>query len=427
MLLGKIISLPKLVRARGIDIITFDFMSNARKYYKVVFFNQPYLAKSLKIDEEYSIIGTFNLKRNEVDGQKIIKGEVPSEERLKPVYSLPAGFQNYLYAALVKKCLGTVKGQIFSTIPYDYLNKYRLINKEIALNWAHNPKKPEEIHQALRHLKYEEALLFSLKNQLIRESNKSLSKIKKEPIGVDICEPFISALPYKLTEDQLTACQEIIEDMNQNSLMYRLLQGDVGTGKTLVSFVALFANHLRGDQGALMAPTDALARQHYANALKLFKNTKIKIALLLGSTPLSEKKQIKDDLKEGYIDIIIGTHALFTKDTIYSSPTAFPGDPASAASTASWRNESNCLQRTAFPSMPHTSRLTPTRASGTTRAFRTWSASPTAVRSAHTTAGRSGSGESSRKQKQYPNSRKSLTRHSRQAGHSGSSAIPRRK
>ena len=319
VLLGKIVSIPKLVRARGIDILTFDFISRLRKYYKVVFFNQPYLAKTLKIDEEYSLIGTFNLKRNEIDGQKIIKGEVPTEERLKPVYSLPAGFQNYLYANLVKKSLEEVKGQIFSTIPYDYLNKYRLINKEIALNWAHNPKSPEQIHQALRHLKYEEALLFSLKNQLIRESNKSLSKIKKEPIGVDICEPFIGSLPYKLTEDQLVACEEIIEDMNQNSLMYRLLQGDVGTGKTLVSFVALFANYLRGDQGALMAPTDALARQHYANAVKLFKNTKLKIALLLGSTSASEKKQIKDDLKEGYIDIIIGTHALFTKDTIYSS------------------------------------------------------------------------------------------------------------
>ena len=319
VLLGKIISLPKLVRARGVDVLTFDFMSQSRKYYKVVFFNQPYLAKTLKINEEYSLIGTFNLKRNEVDGQKIIKGQVPTEERLKPVYSLPAGFQNYLYANLVKKSLEEVKGQIFSTVPYDYLNKYRLVNKEVALNWAHNPKSPEEIRQALRHLKYEEALLFSLKNQLIRESNKSLSKIKKEPIGVDICAPFIDSLPYKLTEDQLVASQEIIEDMNQSSLMYRLLQGDVGTGKTLVSFIALFANHLRGDQGALMAPTDALARQHYANALKLFKNTKLKIALLLGSTPASEKKQIKEDLKEGYIDIIIGTHALFTKDTIYSS------------------------------------------------------------------------------------------------------------
>ena len=319
VLLGKIISLPKLVRARGVDVLTFEFMSQSRKYYKVVFFNQPYLAKTLKINEEYSLIGTFNLKRNEVDGQKIIKGQVPTEERLKPVYSLPAGFQNYLYANLVKKSLEEVKGQIFSTVPYDYLNKYRLVNKEVALNWAHNPKSPEEIRQALRHLKYEEALLFSLKNQLIRESNKSLSKIKKEPIGVDICAPFIDSLPYKLTEDQLVASQEIIEDMNQSSLMYRLLQGDVGTGKTLVSFIALFANHLRGDQGALMAPTDALARQHYANALKLFKNTKLKIALLLGSTPTSEKKQIKEDLKEGYIDIIIGTHALFTKDTIYSS------------------------------------------------------------------------------------------------------------
>ena len=193
------------------------------------------------------------------------------------------------------------------------------MDKEIALNWAHNPKSPQEIHQALRHLKYEEALLFSLKNQLIRESNKSLSKLKKEPIDLDICAPFINTLPYSLTEDQKNACNEIIEDMNQNALMYRLLQGDVGTGKTLVSFVALYANYLRGDQGALMAPTDALARQHYANAVKLFKDTKIKIALLLGSTPLSEKKQLKDDLKEGYIDIVIGTHALFTKDTIYSS------------------------------------------------------------------------------------------------------------
>lgn len=319
VLFGKVISVPKAVNARGIHIVTFDFMSKKRRYYKVVFFNQPYLTKMLKIDEEYSLVGSFNLKRNEVDGLRIYKGEIPFEERLKPVYSLPSGYENHLYAGLAKKCLTMVRGQIFTTIPYDYLNKYRLVNKEVALNWAHNPKDHKEIHQALRHLKYEEALLFSLKNQLIRESNKSLSKIKKEPIDLEICQPFLDTLPYQLTEDQKVACDEIINDMNQSSLMYRMLQGDVGTGKTLVSFVALYANHLRGDQGALMAPTDALARQHYANALKIFKDTKLKIALLLGSTPTSEKKRIKEDLKEGYIDIIIGTHALFTKDTIYSS------------------------------------------------------------------------------------------------------------
>ena len=227
VLLGKVISIPKNVRARGIDILTFDFISTSRRYYKVVFFNQPYLAKTLKIDETYSLVGTFNLKRNEVDGQRIIKGEIPHEERLKPIYSLPSDYQNHLFASLAKKSLETVKGKVATIIPYDYLNKYRLVNKEIALNWAHNPKSQEEIRQALRHLKYEEALTFSLKNQLIRESNKSLSKIKKEPIDLDICQPFLDTIPYKLTEDQVVASKEIIEDMNQSALMYRLLQGDV--------------------------------------------------------------------------------------------------------------------------------------------------------------------------------------------------------
>ena len=195
VLLGKVISVPRVVPSRSVTVLTFDFMSRNRKYYKIVFFNQPYLAKTVKIDEEYSIIGTFNLKRNEVDGMKMIKGEVPPEERLKPVYSLPRDFQNYLFANLAEKSLKQLEGKIFSLVPYDYLRKYRLVNKEQALNWAHHPKSYQEIQQALRHLKYEEALLFSLKNQLIRESNKSLSKIKKEPIDLDICQPFLDTLP----------------------------------------------------------------------------------------------------------------------------------------------------------------------------------------------------------------------------------------
>ena len=319
VILGKVISAPKIPNTRKVSVLTFEFMSRARRYYKVVFYNQPYLAKDLKVDGEYSLIGTFNFKRNEIDGMKIIKGEVPPNERLKPVYTLPTGFQNYLFNNLALRSLKELHGKIFSLVPYDYLNKYRLISKEDALIYAHHPTNVNQITQALRHLKYEEALLFSLKNQLIRESNKSLSKIKKEPIDLEICHPFVDSLPYKLTEDQRVACEEIIEDMNQSSLMYRLLQGDVGTGKTLVCFVAMYANHLRGDQSALMAPTDALARQHYANACKLFAGTKLKIALLLGSTSAAEKRRIKDDLKEGYIDIIIGTHALFSKDVIYSS------------------------------------------------------------------------------------------------------------
>ncbi len=319
VLLGKVISLPKVVQAKKLTVVTFDFMTVNKSYFRIVAFNRPYLGKSIDLVNDYTLVGTYNLKRNEIDLVNIYKGEIPLEERIKPIYNLPSDYPNHLFSHLVKKSLTELEGKIFTSIPYVYLNKYRLVKKEVAMNWAHFPTNFEQVRQALRHLKYEEALLFSLKNQIIREENKSLAKIKKEPIDLSICKPFLDNLPYSLTDDQKVACDEIINDMNQSSLMYRLLQGDVGTGKTLVSFICLYANYIRGDQGALMAPTDALARQHYQNALEMFNDTKIRIALLLGSTPNSEKKQIYQDLEDGTIDIVIGTHALFSKSVNYSS------------------------------------------------------------------------------------------------------------
>lgn len=317
--IGKLVSLPRLVKGKNVTFVTFDFVSRKRTYFKVVAFNRPYLSKTVNISDEFTISGIFNKKLNEISLVNIKKGEIPYNERIKPVYTLPSDYQQHLYSALVKKSLDTLKSKIYSDIPYSFINKYRLVDKETALKWAHFPETHEQIRQSLRHLKYEEALLFSLENQLIREENKSLAKLRKEPIDLSSCKPFLDSLAYSLTEDQKVACEEIIEDMNNNSVMYRLLQGDVGTGKTLVSFVALYANYVRGDQGALMAPTDALARQHYENAKRMFAGTKMKIALLLGSTPISEKKEIYNDLNEGYIDLVIGTHALFSKGVNYSS------------------------------------------------------------------------------------------------------------
>lgn len=319
VIFGKVVSPVKLVKARNIYLVTFEFMSDKNRYFKIVAFNRQYLTKVINLNEEYTIIGTFDKKNNEINFINFNKGRIAKEEALKPIYALPSDYPNHSFARLVNKSLNSLKGHIGSLVPYHYRQKYRLINKEEALFKAHQPHSFEDIHQSYRYLKYEEALSFSLKNQLIREENKSLKKIKKEAIDLSSCSEFIQQIPYKLTLDQEKACQEIIEDMNHFSLMYRLLQGDVGTGKTLVSFIALYANFKRGDQGALMAPTDVLARQHYKNALELFKNSKIKIALLVGSTPLKEKKQIYQDLMDGYIDIVIGTHALFTDTVKYSS------------------------------------------------------------------------------------------------------------
>ena len=319
VLIGHLAALPRYVRSKRVQLVTFEFITNKGNYFKVVAFNRTYLISMLNLENEFTLIGNYVKKENEINLINLYKGTISKENRIKAIYTLPKDYQNYLFSNLVKRSLEEVKGKVFTNIPYKYLNKYRLIDKETALNWAHFPLNYEQIRQSHRHLKYEEALLFSIKNQLIREENKSLEKIKKEPIGIDLCEDFISRLPFKLTDDQINVASEIIEDMNQSSLMYRLLQGDVGTGKTIVSFIALYANYLRGDQGVLMAPTDALARQHYENAKKIFANTKVKIALLVGSTSAKEKKDLYDEINEGYIDIVIGTHALFTKGLQYSS------------------------------------------------------------------------------------------------------------
>lgn len=319
VLLGKIISLPKVNKARKVHVTTFEFMTSNKSYFRVVAFNRPYLGGNINLIDDFTLIGVYNAKRGEIDFINMYKGMIPPQNQIRPVYTLPQGYENYQYSNLVKKALNELGDNIYSLIPWDYIKKYRLVNKKVAMNWAHFPENFGQVKQALRHLKYEEALLFSLKNQIIRKQNKSLAKIKKEPIDLSSCEPWLKTLPYKMTNDQVKASEEIIEDMNQSGLMYRLLQGDVGTGKTLVCFAALYANYVRGDQGALMAPTDALARQHYRNAVEAFKNTKLRIALLLGSTPQSEKKQIYADLEDGSIDIIIGTHALFAKSAVYSS------------------------------------------------------------------------------------------------------------
>ena len=301
------------------SVASFDVLTPNNTYFKIIAYNRPYLPKIVKIDSYYTIIGVYDKKRNTINMINIVEGEISKSNALRPVYSLPKDYANKDFVKLVNKSLTELKGQIYSLVPPTYQKKYRLVNKETALKYAHFPKSNEEIRQSLRHLKYEEALLFSLKNQIIKEENKSLSKIKKEPIDLSSCEAFLKTLPYELTEDQEVAASEIIEDMNQSALMYRLLQGDVGTGKTLVSFIALYANYVRGDQGALMAPTEVLAKQHYENAKKLFAGTKLRIALLVGSTPASEKKEIYRNIEEGDYDIIIGTHALFTKSVVYSS------------------------------------------------------------------------------------------------------------
>lgn len=316
---GKIAGAPTYARHGHVAIVKFAFMTLNGHFFKVTAFNRPYLMKILIMNEVYTLIGSYDRNKMEINLVNIVKGEMGPDDRIKPIYSLPSAIENYMFIRLVEKSFRECPEGISDVIPPLFRQKYKLLPKMEALRHVHQPTSLDDVYTGLRVLKYEECLLFSLKTQIIREENKVLLKEAKAPIELARINDFIKTLPYKLTHDQVEAVRETVLDMNKAPLMYRLLQGDVGSGKTIVAAIALYANFLRGDQGAIMAPTDSLARQHYRTLTSIFAKTGIKVSLLVGSFTNAEKNQVKDELLDGNIDILVGTHALFTNDVTYQS------------------------------------------------------------------------------------------------------------
>ena len=317
---GRLASDVSLKRFKNISISKFSFVTSLGNVFFIEAFNRPYLSKQLNRNDIYLLVGLYDSKKNKINLVSINKYDENNVSYIKPIYSLPSTMENYEYVALVERAFKNIPHNEFLNVVPDYfMKKYRLINKFDALELTHKPKDYNDIRQGLRVLKYEECLSFSLKNLLIREENSKLTYEEKVHFPIEKVEEFISSLPYKLTNDQRTSINEILSDMNQKKLMCRLLQGDVGSGKTLVSFVALYANYLRGDQGALLAPTDTLARQHFESAKKIFKNTNLRIALLLGSSSSTYRSEVRKALINNEIDLLVGTHILFSKDINYLS------------------------------------------------------------------------------------------------------------
>lgn len=309
----------------NIKTLRFSSSSNASFYfhndmdnedYQVIAWNRPYLNKELIGNEKLVLSCIYDQKRHQMSMVSFKKAS-SLKSRIVPVYSLKDDYPEHLFRALVKKSLEETKGKIYEVIPAYFRNKYRLISKEEAINKVHFPNNLDDVRQGLRVLKYEEALTFSLHNLFIREENTSIRKEKRKDVDFSRLDKFISSLPFSLTKDQKEAINTIKEDMCGPTLMYRLLQGDVGTGKTLVALVASYINYLRNSQTALMAPTSSLAKQHYQYFSSYLSPYGIKVALLTGSSKSKEKEEVLNKLKNNEIDVLIGTHALFSKDVIY--------------------------------------------------------------------------------------------------------------
>ncbi len=288
--------------------------------FKIVVFNRDYIYKNIEIDKEILVAGKLDYYRREIVATDIFVKDI-DKINVKPVYSLIHGVSDYEFSKVVDYSYNqlVVSGKLNDIVPNTYLDKYRLLNRRKAYFYAHHPNNMKEVIQSKRYLKYEEALVYSLMMQKLRSETKSLETKIKKTIDYSLINRVLDSLPFKLTKDQSVALFEILNDMNSEKLMYRLLQGDVGSGKTIVATLALVGIVSAKYQGVLMAPTDLLARQHYLNLSKLLDSFGIRLGLLVSSLSTQDKKIVLEKIKNGEVDIIIGTQSLIQKGVEYAN------------------------------------------------------------------------------------------------------------
>ena len=306
----------KLFRYGRNDRMTFRFFSS-NNIYNVTIFNRGFLKSKLLVGTNITIIGKYDKKYNSIVASDLHFGLLPNKTEIVPVYHITPGITSKQLNEYINMALPYIS-YIDSYIPNYLEEKYNFDTKMNAIKELHNPTSTNNFKLALSRLKFEELFVFMMKMVYLKNSRKSKDGLKRK-IEFKEVENFINSLPFTLTEDQISSVKDIYNDLVSPDRMNRLLQGDVGSGKTIISFIALYINYLSGYQGALMAPTEILANQHLINIKNIFKDYNINVRLLTGKMKVSEKKKINEELKNGNIDILIGTHALFQDDIVYKN------------------------------------------------------------------------------------------------------------
>ena len=317
---GKIDSAPILVRLKGnLNKMNVRVVTSDGKVVGVSIFNRAFLKSSLTVGANVTVFGKFEKSKNIILASEIRLGLLPKGEKIESVYHGTAGLASKNIAGFINTALMQYGNEVTDYIPKTYIDKYNFLNKKTALNIVHNPPAMDKLKEASIRLKYEELFLFMTKINYLKIKNQNIENGIERKYNEKDLNNLIDSLPFKLTKDQSKVLTEILSDMKSKKRMNRLLQGDVGSGKTVISVIALYANYLSGFQGALMVPTEILATQHFENVKKTLENYNLKIELLVGSLSKKEKDTIHKKLKEGEIDIIIGTHALIQEDAVYKN------------------------------------------------------------------------------------------------------------
>lgn len=285
--------------------------------FMVSFFNQPYLKDKVVVGEEIAIYGRWDAKRQTLNGMKILSSS-SQNEGFSPIYHVNKSIRQTTLIQLIKQAFEQYYGYIEENLPQNLVDKYRLFARNEAMWAMHFPKTMEDHHQAKRRVIFEEFFVFQMKIQGLKTKEKAEKNGLSIPYDIQKLKAFIASLPFELTNAQKKVTNEICKDLLSPKHMQRLLQGDVGSGKTIVAAIVLYAATTAGFQGALMVPTEILAQQHYQSLAELLRPFEVNVALLTGSTKTKERQQILTDLKSGELDIIIGTHALIQDEVDFA-------------------------------------------------------------------------------------------------------------
>ncbi|MGU8485707.1 ATP-dependent DNA helicase RecG [Clostridium perfringens] len=308
----KVQSYGSSIRTRnGKTLTTINFTYNNLKVIGK-WFNQSYIKRNFILGNEYNLMGKFKKVNNTLE---VINPLIPCKEANKseilPIYTLKNGLTNKILVKLINEILKNMI--IKENLPEEIVKKYKLISLDKAIRSIHFPEGRGELQSAINRLKFQELFTYSLKIIMmkahIKKENSGIS-FKMSPLLKDLKE----SLPYTLTNAQSRTLREILLDQKRNIAMNRLVQGDVGSGKTLVALISMFNVYMNGYQTVLMAPTEILANQHYAEAKKYLEQFGVDIELLTGSTKEKEKKRIKEKIASGKGIMLIGTHALIQDD-----------------------------------------------------------------------------------------------------------------
>lgn len=283
---------------------------------KIVIFGSKYTAQKLAVGEDYLFMGTV---KHTVYGREMNSPKIQpfnGTGNISPIYPLTGGITASVLSNCMKNALAKYGEYIEENLPEGLTNAYCLISHKEAVKNIHFPENEYMLKKAKERLAFEELFFLQVGMFSVKSMRMNVNSPK---VQTDYSSDFLKLLPFKMTNAQIRTLKECIGDIMSDRPMSRLIQGDVGSGKTAVAQAVMFTMAKNGKQCAMMAPTEILARQHYQTVCKTFENTDIKINLLVGSMSAGQKKSVKEQLKNGEVDIVIGTHTLIQKDVEFKA------------------------------------------------------------------------------------------------------------